>query len=218
MHRTKFLATAALTAIALSGCVSAPYNSGQELTDERQAYPITVSPHMETLHVAFNGAGAMTPDQDAQLTAFAKDYLDKGNGAISVSVPGGDPEAKRYFAARLSDLGVPAWKILLGNDGASGAVEISYIRYAAVSPDCGDWSTSVADTASNLPPPNFGCATQHNIAAMVADPRDLVAARAEDPADAQRRMQIIDKYRKGQPTPSEKTPAQSAAISDVNKQ
>jgi pilus assembly protein CpaD len=69
-----------------------------------------------------------------------------------------------------------------------------------------------------MPPPNFGCATQHNLAAMVADPRDLVAPRRVDAADAQRRMTVLDKYRKGQTTPAEKTAAQSGTVADVNKQ
>jgi pilus assembly protein CpaD len=207
-----------LAALSLSAC-AAPFNGPENISDERLMYPITVAPRMETLRVPFNGN--MSPDMDSRFVAFAKDYLENGNGAISISVPDSDPEARRYFASRLSDLGVPAWRIMIGNSETAGSaqdVELSYIRYAAEVAPCGDWSTNAADTASNMPPPNFGCATQHNLAAMVADPRDLVAPRGTDAADAQRRMTVLDKYRKGQSTPAEKTAEQSGAVADVNKQ
>ena len=204
-----------LAAMGLSACAQ-PFNGPENVTDPRLVYPITVSPRMETLSVPY---GALAPDMEDRLTSFARDYLEHGNGALSVAVPGGDESARRYFATRLSQLGVPAWRIMItGADTPSRGVELSYIRYAADSPPCGDWSSNYADTSANMPPPNFGCATQHNIAAMVADPRDLVAPRREDAADAARRMTVIDKYRKGVPTPTERTDAQNAAVSDINKQ
>jgi pilus assembly protein CpaD len=207
-----------LVALGLSAC-AAPFNGPENVSDEHLMYPITVTPRMETLRVPFNGN--ISPDTDSRLVAFAKDYLENGNGAISISVPDGDSGARRYFASRLSDLGVPAWRIMIGNSETAEpaqVVELSYIRYAAEPAPCGDWSTNIADTASNMPPPNFGCATQHNLAAMVADPRDLVAPRGADAADAQRRMTVLDKYRKGQTTPAEKTAEQSGAVADVNRQ
>lgn len=219
MNRTQriFRNVAWLAALALSAC-AAPFNGPENVTDERLTYPITVAPRMETLRVEYSGT--MSPEMDGRFTTFAKDYLENGNGAISVSVPGGDEQARRYFAARLSDLGVPAWRIVIANSETPShgdAVELSYIRYAAQASECGDWSTNAADTASNMPPPNFGCATQHNLAAMVADPRDLVSPHRDDPADAARRMTVLDKYRKGQPTPADKTAEQSGAVSEVNK-
>lgn len=220
----KLLRTAVLLATAGLAACAAPFNGPGVLTDERLIYPITVAPHMETLRVPYSGVaystGGLTPDMDERLTAFARDYLEHGNGALSVSVPYGDESARRYYATRLSQLGVPAWRIMIGSSetaSQAGAVELSYIRYAADSPPCGDWSSNYADTAANLPPPNFGCATQHNIAAMVADPRDLVAPRREDAADAARRMTVFDKYRKGLPTPTERTEDQKAAVSDISK-
>ncbi len=213
--------TMLLAATALTAC-AAPFNGPQDVTDERVTYPISVAPHMETLKVAFGGtAWGLSPEMNGRLSAFTKDYLENGNGVISVSVPNGDQAARRYFAERLSQLGVPAWRILIGNGEAASsdsAVEISYIRYTAEAAPCGDWSVNLGNTASNLSPPNFGCATQHNIAAMVADPRDFTRIHPADAADAQRRMTVLDKYRKGQPTSADKTAAQSGAVSDINKQ
>ena len=52
----------------------------------------------------------------------------------------------------------------------------------------------------NLTPKNFGCSVQHNIAAMVADPRDLLGPRRLDPADANRAGTVIDAYEQGKIT------------------
>ena len=45
--------------------------------------------------------------------------------------------------------------------------------------------------------PEFGCAVTANIAAQIADPADLLAPRASDAPDAQRRQVVLDKYRQG---------------------
>jgi pilus assembly protein CpaD len=45
---------------------------------------------------------------------------------------------------------------------------------------------------------NFGCATQRNLAAMVANPSDLVQPRGETPAYSARRSVALEKYRKGE--------------------
>ena len=61
-------------------------------------------------------------------------------------------------------------------------MQLTYIRSVAVTKECGDWSTDMADTSSNEPYPNFGCATQNNIAAMVVNPNDFVVPRPTTPA------------------------------------
>ena len=54
------------------------------------------------------------------------------------------------------------------------------------------------ETWQNRPYWNLGCAYQANLAAQVADPIDLVRARPEDRLDTARRMNAIEKLRKGQ--------------------
>ena len=94
-------------------------------------------------------------------------------------------------------------------------VRLSYIRYQAHAEACGDWSVNLASTSANQRSPNFGCATQHNLAAMVADPRDLVSPKPLDPNDAQRRLTVLEKYRKGETTVATKAAEQSGSISQV---
>ena len=151
----------------------------------RSIIPLRSSRAIEAIKLPFSApAAGLLPDDTAKFSAFVADYLEHGDGAISITAPSGPSSgaAIGYFAERLASLGVPRGRIMVGSRDAQNGdtrVEIGYIGYSAHTDPCGDWSTSVADTASNLSTPNFGCAVQHNIAAMVADPRDLVAPRAE---------------------------------------
>jgi pilus assembly protein CpaD len=52
----------------------------------------------------------------------------------------------------------------------------------------------------NLPYPNFGCATQRNFGAQVANPADLLGPRSETARSSERRDQVWSKYVKGAAT------------------
>jgi pilus assembly protein CpaD len=62
---------------------------------------------------------------------------------------------------------------------------------------------------------SFGCAVQHNIAAQIENPRDVLEPRAAGATDATRRQTIMSTYEKGQPTAASKNADQSVAVSDV---
>jgi len=99
--------------------------------------------------------------------------------------------------------------------GLTRAATTSASRTLSSAP-CGDWSKDLSESASNLPGPDFGCATQQNIAAMVADPRDLLGPRDQGPADATRRTTVIGKYEKGEATGAAKSPEQSVTVSQMS--
>ena len=94
---------------------------------------------------------------------------------------------------------------------------MNYISYQARTDACGDWSEDLSVTLSNQTAANFGCSNQHNLAAMVSDPRDLLGPRPMDDGDGRRRQTVIGNYDDGKPTGATKSPDQSAAISDVGK-
>jgi len=115
---------------------------------------------------------------------------------------------------------VPRDRILVGTRemaGGDGRVELGFISYHASTEPCGDWSTSVTNVAANHVTPNFGCAVQHDIAAQVADPRDLITPQPMASADAARRAVVYDNYKNGKPTGATLSPDQSGAVSDVSK-
>ena len=213
-----FRLCAAATALLAAACSTTP-NGPEQIADPGVRFPITVEPQMMALRLPADPPNG-NPDLNSggQLERFAQDYLEHGSGSIAVSAPRRFPNAPALYAARLEAMGIPRARILVGNDDEPGAVDdvrITYIRYRAQSPECGDWSADLDFTLTNRAPPNLGCATQHNIAAMVSDPRDLLAPDNSGKADAQRRLSVLDKYRKGEPTPAAKTGDQSGVVSAI---
>ncbi|MGE0240505.1 MAG: CpaD family pilus assembly protein [Parvibaculaceae bacterium] len=80
---------------------------------------------------------------------------------------------------------------------------------------CGDWSEDLTETAQNDQYKNFGCAQQSNLAAMVANPRDLERPRTQTPSDPMRRSKIFDNYREGEKTAAQQEDQQKVQISTV---
>ena len=222
MNLKDSLRVASVAAVLLAGSCAAPMNDGTTFSNDPAAnHPITVAPHFTTLKVNFSAADAgLLPDDAARFEAFVADYVSRGSGSISISAPqSGDSTAIiRYFGTRLFEMGVPRSRILVGtHDGSDQRVEIGFIAYAASTKPCGDWSKNLGETADNSPSPNFGCAVQANIAAQVADPRDLIQMRDADPIDATRRAAVIGNYEQGKITSAEKSKDQSGAVADVDK-
>ena len=215
--RNTFRLASVLAVLVAGSCETPPDNQPTPLfADGAANHPITAEPVYRSLKLP---ASPVLSNGDAtDLAAFVDDYLSRGNGAISVTVPQGPNSSQTITALdeRLADLGVPRSRILVGaQEAADGRVEIGYVSFEAHVEPCGDWSVNAADTSNNLPMPNFGCSVQHNIAAMAADPRDLVQSRGLGSADAVRRMQVLNNYEKAQTTSAQKTQDQSAAVSSV---
>lgn len=215
------LRIAAIGAVLLAGSCASPRDE-LSMADPAVNHPISVEPHYSTIKLNFSAPEAgLLPDDAARFEAFVADYLSRGSGSISVSAPQGAGSATvlSYFGARLFAMGVPRSRILVGTrDDADSRVEIGYIAYKTKTDPCSDWSDDTAKTYDNRTSRNFGCAVQHNIAAQVADPRDLIEMRPTDPADAARRGQVLDNYEKGKVTAAEKSRDQSGTVSEVNKE
>lgn len=81
-------------------------------------------------------------------------------------------------------------------------VTINLTTYAARTYACNQGWENLTATGANRPYSNFGCAVTSNMAAMIADPRDLAHPQAPTPTDATRKSEILDKYRKGDVTSS----------------
>jgi GTP-binding protein LepA len=112
---------------------------------------------------------------------------------------------------RLVAGGVPSRAITLRNYTPDGprtfaTIRLNYPKITAVAGPCGLWPDDLGPNIDNpaynenKPYHNFGCATQRNLAAMVANPADLEQPRAETPAYNPRRDIAFDRYRKGVPT------------------
>jgi len=229
MNITHLLRAAALMSILVAGSCSTARDDGNFMGSDGAAnHPIAVEPTYQELKVQFAGGPAgMTPDDAMKFDAFLADYRAHGNGSLGISVPNGAPSraAITYFAERAAATGISRDKILVSTHDAPGSdlrVEINYIAYTARTQACGDWSENESFTLDNRTSKNFGCSIQQNIAAMVADPRDLLGPGGLGPVDTERRAAVMDHYEKGEITQADKHTSdrateQSAGASSVGQ-
>ena len=194
-------AAATLTACASRGPAD-PHIAATPLTPtERFAPVVTATPDQILLAPHATGLSAA---QSAAVDSLVARWRDTGGGPIVIQAATG-AEGYRMAAAvqtRLEAEGVRDGMIRLqsGDDTTGGAIAVTFNSYAADGPRCGrDWK-SFTHSSDNTANSNFGCATTANFAAMIANPADLAAPRADDPADAARRQNVITKYRAGSVT------------------
>jgi pilus assembly protein CpaD len=101
-------------------------------------------------------------------------------------------------------------------------IRLNYPKIVADAGPCGLWPTDLGPTLDpsyleNRPYWNLGCATQHNLAAMVENPADIAQPRGETSAYEPRRSVVLEKYRKGESTQALNPQANQGKISDVGK-
>lgn len=219
-HRALRIAVVAVAALAISGCKTAeqgPQVAGWSVVDPTQRHPILVSQQPSNLAVRVpRGSAGMSPHQRAQVVDFVNRYRtgDAGNSKIVISAPSGSSnevaamQAVAEIRHLMRDAGFADGAISVEayheERDPQPAVRISYLRFVAEGPECGRWPTNLASESPNLPYPNFGCATQRNFAAQIANPADLLSPRTMTPAPASRRDTVFEKYTKGDITISKK--------------
>lgn len=67
---------------------------------------------------------------------------------------------------------------------APGNVRIVVSRIKATVPGCPDWSRAAQPDMTGHASSNYGCATNANLAAMIANPEDLVSGRSGSPVSS----------------------------------
>lgn len=215
------LAAASSVALLLTACKlteePGAHVAGWTVIDARQRHPIMVSeqPANLALRVA-RGSSGLSPQQRAQVYDFINHFSarDTGNTRIMIGMPSGSANETAAMDA-LADLrqlirsfGIAEADIMVRPYRAEGnrepPIRLSYTRFVADAPECGHWPTNLAQDPRNLPYPNFGCATQRNLAAQVANPADLLGPRTMQPGSAERRDTIWNSYVRGESTVAKK--------------
>lgn len=189
-----------------------------------ERYPIEVEKGSVTMEVSARQETLSNEELD-DLKRFARHYEASGSGVLVIARPSSAPGDVKAagVAARIDQeirkAGIQGNRIAHRTYSPRGRgqapVVVAFERHVASTRSCEPWNKDVADNYENDPLPNLGCATQHNIAAMVANPRDLETPRAMDRASAARRSDVLGKYERGQPTPTPRTDADSGRVSQV---
>jgi pilus assembly protein CpaD len=203
--------------------------------DYRLRHPIAIQEANTSIDIFVgNSRGGLSASQRTDVIGLAQTWLREGTGAINADVPTGTPNARaaadtfREIRATLAAAGVPARGIIVRNYHPDdprqlATIRLNYAKIAAVAGPCGVWPDDIGPSANNpgylenKPYYNFGCAYQRNMAAMVANPSDLVQPRSETPPYTARRVNAYEKYKKGTTTTTSYPEADKAKLSDTGK-
>lgn len=194
-------------------------------SNDRPTYDIQVVEDTMVLEIlASQSEPALPYYQINKVKYFLEDYSARGkrHGPLIISVPQGSPFGPQFEAGVKQTLNLAyeyGVKDISRNDyDSNGSPEapmvLAFTAYKAIPPNCPSMaSVNLAGTKTNDAHPGFGCAMQANLAAMIADPADLLGTRRADPVDTLRRAEVLTKYRAGQSTATERTEQETGAVS-----
>jgi pilus assembly protein CpaD len=188
-----------LVAAALSGCA---YKPGPE--PAAGAEPVNV-PVVNRTDFAFDAAalgGTLAPSEAARLDAWFRSLELRYGDSVYVDGPYSDGAR-----AQVADI-AGGYGILVSQGApvtagtvAPGNVRVVVSRTVASVPNCPNWDTPSQPNYNNKTMPNLGCGVNSNLAAMVANPEDLIHGReGNGMGDAATASRAIGVYRNTAPT------------------
>lgn len=171
-----------LAAFAVAGCrnqtLEAPPGTYSRAQLYDRIYPIRVEPGLGLLEVDAT-RGILDPEQENLVGRFANEALTADAVAIDITYPASMEGGAT--AARISQILVAKGvrdETIHANVGPGPYARVSFRKMVAIAPACGKWDRPAISTIDPARAPDFGCATQNNLAAMLARPEDYVTPRA----------------------------------------
>jgi len=162
--------------LVLGGCAGMPTN--RTLYSVKQ--PVVERTNF-TLDVNTDASGLPISEQQRLNGWF--EAMDLGYGdRISIENPTANPAVTNAVNDLAGRYGLMVSETAPATEGMMqpGQARVVISRSEARVPGCPDWSAPADANYTNATSPNFGCATNSNIAAMVADPQDLLEGKKGD--------------------------------------
>ena len=203
IYRTKRVAASALAislGLGLSACGSlTPGDNNMTLYSTNQ--PV-VERSNYALDLAAGGSGLTVPEQARLADWF--ETLDVGYGdRISIDDPVGSAAVREDVAAVASRFGLLLSDTAPVTEGYvdPGTVRVVVSRSMAHVPGCPIWDDEFGFQRGNQTSTGYGCAVNTNIAAMIANPEDLLEGQAGTGETViMTSNRAIESYRNAQPT------------------
>lgn len=202
--RIRILASAIAMSAALTGCMgTGPGNTaGANRGLESVHQPVV---RVASYVIDADATSGMLPPSEMRRV---NDWLDAMEAGYGDRIAVDESAASNGRAARDAIAMLVARKGLLLAEHApvtSGSIQPGFIRVVitrstASVPSCPNWSTRMTSNNTNSTTSNYGCATNSNIAAMVADASDLVRGQNSGENDPLTASKAIESYRTSPPT------------------
>lgn len=191
---------------AMASCMGAPAGGlGPVPLTPTSRFTLQVETGLDRIALAVHDTGPSASQQAALVSLIGRARA-SGATRIMVQAPGGQDPVSNQFAwaikETLDGLGAAGQVEVLAYDAPDprAPVLVGFETLRAVVPQCGTHWDNLSRTANNATSSNFGCAVTANLAAQIADPRDIIQPRTITPTDASRRAVVFDNYRKGTAT------------------
>lgn len=194
MRNVKFL-TAAIASVTLAGCAG---SLGTTNTSMYSVHQPVVERTNYAIDLNSNGDALSSTDQSRLAEWF--DALQLGYGD-RVSVDYGQNYTSKAMANSVSRLAADHGVLISDvapvttGDVAPGMVRVIVTRSKASVPTCPDFTTDHDRNYNASNHSNYGCATNSNLAAMIADPEDLVRGRENKRLDSNSGKNAVNTYK-----------------------
>jgi pilus assembly protein CpaD len=185
-----------LTVLALLGCsmLSACGTSNRNLESVHQPV-VSRTDYVFDMPAPGTGIGDADP---RPLAAWFESLGLKYGDRVSVDTQGFGPGARDNVSAVAARYGLLIEETAPVTQGEipPGSIRVVVSRMTASVPSCPDWSRPSNANFGGDSMSNYGCATNTNLAAMIADPRDLISGRAAPSSvDADQSRKAVATYR-----------------------
>jgi pilus assembly protein CpaD len=193
------LAIACLASLLAGASLAGPRGGSAPPATSEAPKPITITLLKLTHDVPFEGETVgLEGRQQADLDAFLASSEAKPGDPAYVESDGSPLGGARAanLAEQLSGRGF-ASQVVRDTTTPAHEVRVVLERYVVTMPVCPDWSHVSWANFKNQTSSNFGCATSDDLAAMVADPRDLAVGRPLAPAVGEAASRPAGRYQAG---------------------
>lgn len=191
--------TALALATSLAGCTGAA-NSNRSLDSVHQ--PVVRNSTFQFDVATTNGE--LPPSEQGRLQGWLDAMGARYGDRIAVEDPSlyGAGTAQATIRTMVEKRGLLLSDAVPVTTGAvpPGSLRVVITRASAHVPGCPDWSSKSSINFNNATSSNYGCATNSNLAAMVADPNDLIKGATDERYDPAAATKPIRTFREKAPT------------------
>jgi len=183
--------------LLLAGCGGMPTNRSMNSVHQPVVERVNY-----TLDVRTDGSG-LGSGEPTRLAGWFEAMGLKYGDRVYLDDPSGNPAVRGAVDAMAGRHGLVLAEGVPVTEGYidAGIARIVVVRSKASVPGCPDWSTGSDFNPNNGLSGNYGCATNSNLAAMVANPEDLAhGARDTGETTVMSSSKAIEAYRKAAPT------------------
>lgn len=180
------------TALTLAAC--GPVNQGLESVNQ----PVV----QRTDYVFDLDSGSVGPSESQRLAAWFDALNLRYGDRVSIDDRGGGGNGHEMIALIVARYGLRLTDTAPITEGSADlrGIRVIVSRSSASVPQCPNWDRGSQPELEGSTMSNFGCATNANLAAMVANPADLVQGAQGTGSDPRTITRAIKTYRDAVPT------------------